>query len=155
MSVGIQFLETYLSKLEQLLLDSARSNSISLSNPAHRPPTGTEKVSDSQGDDVVPYRSESDNNSSTTPIHTSTSIPPTRLSLTLTEPLAYFFELKSLMSDISTSCESSVLILDDLLLYDKIETGNLSLRYERVAFMDYLVKWVKTYRLQVSLSKSI
>ena len=95
---------------------------------------------------VYPYKSESESNPS--PNLTSTNAGQLN-SPSQSDSIGVITELKSLLDDISISCESSVLILDDLLLYDKIESGNLSLRYEKVAFMDHLMKWIKVYQLEV------
>lgn len=66
----------------------------------------------------------------------------------LTDFSHYLIEFEELIKDISSCCSSVVLILDDLLLYDQIETGNILLKLERVLFMDYLTRWVKLYQFQ-------
>jgi signal transduction histidine kinase len=57
--------------------------------------------------------------------------------------------LQSLISDISQSCSSSIDILDDLLLFDNIENGEISLRKQCVPIISCIERWAKPFRLQV------
>jgi signal transduction histidine kinase len=62
--------------------------------------------------------------------------------------------LQSLISDISLSCSSSIDILDDLLLFDNIENGEISLRKQCVPIIPCIERWAKPFRLQVRPSRS-
>lgn len=100
---------------------------------------------------IYPYNTGSENNLS--PNITNANISSFGGSnLNPIDSSSIITELKGLLSDVSISCESSVLILDDLLLYDKIESGHLTLKYEKVPFIDYLMKWLRVYQLEVNIS---
>jgi signal transduction histidine kinase len=66
-----------------------------------------------------------------------------------TEGLSLVHSVQSLIDDISTSCSSSIEILDDLLLFDNIEDGQLSLRRQSVLIGQWIERWLKPFRLQV------
>lgn len=65
------------------------------------------------------------------------------------ESLNIIHSLQSLVSDISLSCSSSIDILDDLLLFDNIESGSLILRKQCVPILYCIERWSKPFRIQV------
>jgi signal transduction histidine kinase len=65
------------------------------------------------------------------------------------EGLKVIHSLQALVADISQSCSSSVDILDDLLLFDNIEKGQLTLRKQCVPITHCVERWVSPFRLQV------
>lgn len=51
--------------------------------------------------------------------------------------------------DSTDACTSAIDILNDLLLYDKIEDGNMQMELERVVIRSFLAKYVGIFRIQV------
>jgi signal transduction histidine kinase len=57
-------------------------------------------------------------------------------------------DMKTMIEDISLSCVSSINILNDLLVYDKVEEGHLVLRQQYVRIIDCIISYSKPFQLQ-------
>jgi signal transduction histidine kinase len=57
----------------------------------------------------------------------------------------------SLIADATEACSVSVNLLNDLLMYDRIEAGNVSLDIQYVSSKPFLHKTVRLFQLQVSI----
>ena len=58
-------------------------------------------------------------------------------------------EQKDMLQDLSDACEIAVNILDDLLLYDKIEDGSLTLEKQICSVRPFLLKGIRLFEIQV------
>lgn len=58
-----------------------------------------------------------------------------------------FYDMKGIIEDITLSCQSSVNILNDLLVYDKVEEGHLFLRKQYLRIIDCIIINSKPFHL--------
>jgi hypothetical protein len=63
--------------------------------------------------------------------------------------------LQSLLDDITLSCSSSIDILDDLLLFDNIDNGEITLRKQYVRIGQCVERWSRPFRLQVCVAQVV
>ncbi len=57
---------------------------------------------------------------------------------------------KSILSDSTEACSTAISILNDLLLYDKIEEGNLVLELQTISVRPFLLKCIRMFQLQAT-----
>jgi signal transduction histidine kinase len=62
-------------------------------------------------------------------------------------------KLGGMLKDIEESCSISINILNDLLLIDKIEEGNLVLQIASVNAKDFIEPCIMNFKIQVAASK--
>ena len=58
-------------------------------------------------------------------------------------------ELMGALEDIRTSCNIAVQTLNDILTYDKLEAGDITLDSKKVPVVDFIVKAVSPFGIQV------
>jgi hypothetical protein len=58
-------------------------------------------------------------------------------------------DMDTTISDIKSSCCVAIDILNDLLIYDKIESGNLVLERKYIYIMEHLIDWLIPFKMQV------
>lgn len=58
--------------------------------------------------------------------------------------------LREMIEDATSSCNTAIEIMSELLLYEKIEGGLLDLEKEEVEFWDFVGDTIKVFLLQVS-----
>lgn len=52
------------------------------------------------------------------------------------------------VGDINSCCEAAITILDDLLTFDKMEEGKMTLDFEEIAILDYVTESVRPFRVE-------
>lgn len=57
---------------------------------------------------------------------------------------------KSILSDSTDACSTAISILNDLLLYDKIEEGHLVLELQTISVRPFLLKCIRMFQLQAT-----
>ena len=57
-----------------------------------------------------------------------------------------------MISKIETSCETALAILNDLLVYDKLDSGILKLELQRVHATEFLMETIEPFYLQVCIN---
>ncbi len=75
------------------------------------------------------------------------------LGLQLAQEEYYLLEMdeKKVYVDATEACSTAINVLNDLLMYDRIEAGNVSLDIQYVSSKPFLHKTVRLFQLQVSI----
>ncbi len=58
-------------------------------------------------------------------------------------------KMESLISDVLSACHAAIDTLNDIIIYDKIESGNLILERKYIYIMEYLIDWLTPFKMQV------
>ena len=54
------------------------------------------------------------------------------------------------LNDVKNACDVSVNVLNELLIFDKLESGNLMLEMTRFPVMEFIEEVVRSFQVQVS-----